>query len=113
MKKYKSFLPDDFRSRVAFAGANECWVWTGTKSNGYGSFGAKRAHRWSYELHVGKIPPGVCVCHRCDNPPCVNPAHLWLGTIRDNNRDRDFKRRGSRGNAHGNAVFDAWKTKHV
>jgi len=75
-----------------------CFLWTGTTTGGYGRVRrGKRthyAHRVAYELLVGPIPEGVCVLHRCDTPPCVNPAHLFLGTIADNNQDMVQKGRG-------------------
>jgi hypothetical protein len=79
-----------------------CWLWSGAASGsmGYGYFRLGRetkAHRASWILHKGDIPAGLCVCHRCDVPACVNPSHLWLGTYADNNRDRSNKKRGSRG----------------
>lgn len=74
-----------------------CWLWTACKdATGYGRFRAgitDRAHRFSYKLHKGKIPNGLIVCHSCDNPPCVNPSHLWLGTNKDNYDDMTKKGR--------------------
>lgn len=71
----------------------DCWVWTGhTNSAGYGmiatSGGKRNAHRVSYELNNGAIPGGQCVRHTCDNPLCVNPNHLVVGTTQDNVNDR-------------------------
>lgn len=76
-----------------------CWEWLGTRwANGYGRIGDKKAHRIAWERANGRpIPTGMLVCHRCDNPPCVNPAHLYLGTHRDNVRDRMERERGQRG----------------
>lgn len=82
---------------------DECWEWQGScNSNSYGIFNWKSyigAHVVSYRLFVGKIPKRygrrLCVCHSCDNPSCVNPNHLWLGTQKQNLEDRDKKRRGA------------------
>ena len=73
-----------------------CWLWKkGFTSGGYGLIGSRessmRAHRFSWIIHFGNIPKGLFVCHSCDNPPCVNPQHLFLGTIEDNNEDRHQK----------------------
>jgi hypothetical protein len=76
-----------------------CWVWLDNPNvTGYCSIGSKPAHRVSYELHIGLIEENkeLCVCHKCDNPVCVNPEHLFLGTRDDNNKDKVSKDRQAR-----------------
>lgn len=94
---------DRFWSKVDKSG--ECWIWTGARLGKYGETSDERgvllAHRASWELHFGPIPEGMWVLHNCpsgDNPLCVNPAHLWLGTALDNNLDAIRKGRPNPGN---------------
>jgi len=95
-----------------------CWLWTGATNHfGYGminsgghSGNALRAHRVSWIIHNGVIPNGRFICHHCDNPSCVRPDHLFIGTCADNNRDMVAKNRCDRvkrprGEKHGNHLL--------
>ena len=79
--------------------SSDCWIWLGSKlvSGGYGRLssicGRERAHRFSYEIHYGLIPVGMNVCHKCDNPVCVRPDHLFLGDQESNLKDASAKGR--------------------
>lgn len=127
-------MPLEFRfwEKVEKRGPNECWWWRGASSvKQYGHIGVKcpggpvagtykivKAHRVSWELHFGPIPNGLLVCHKCDNKKCVNPAHLYLGTVADNNRDareRGLWRPGrpTRGEASARAKLTSKEVKSI
>lgn len=98
--KVHSFAPliERLRRYVDASNPDACWEWTGYRNNrGYGKIDRAYAHRTSYEVHVGPIPDGMEVMHSCDNPPCINPRHLSLGTHLDNMRDMARKGRSRRG----------------
>lgn len=93
-------LRERFDRKFEKRGPDECWPWTGAREkSGYGRIHVSSyrspgwAHRVSYELAVGVIPEGMEVCHTCDNPSCVNPAHLFVGTTKDNALDKVAKGR--------------------
>jgi hypothetical protein len=100
-------MKNRFWSKVSIAGPAECWLWTSTVNNkGYGQMSVQQpdhpstrkdrpmyAHRIAWQLTHGTIPKGLNVLHRCDVPRCVNPAHLFLGTQRDNAADMMAKKR--------------------
>jgi len=88
--------------------SGDCWEWTkGRVEQGYGrlsvGLGEVRAHRLSFEIAFGPIPEGLMVCHHCDNPPCCNPSHLFVGTNTDNMADMATKGRSLQGTRHHKA----------
>lgn len=102
MSRKRLTRAERFWPKVDECGLGECWEWTARRhKQGYGLLsewdGSRRsrllAHRVSWEIANGPIPAGLHVLHHCDNPPCVNPAHLFLGTQVDNNLDKHRKGR--------------------
>ncbi len=97
-----------FWRNVSVSTADACWLWQRSRNaKGYGSTQINghthNASRVAYILTHGAIPENSDVCHHCDNPPCCNPAHLFLGTRRDNMVDKSVKGRASKGERHRSA----------
>lgn len=95
-------LAERFWNKVRKQGDDQCWEWAGYRNHhGYGVVKIgnllRRSNRVVWELTYGSIPEGMCVCHRCDNPSCCNPNHLFLGTPKDNSDDKMRKGRCHRG----------------
>lgn len=100
---------DKHRDKIAFAGPDDCWLWNaGRSSRGYGKVSVcgwdRRAHREAFEaIHGPGSAAGLVVRHSCDTPPCVNPAHLLVGTQGDNVRDKVERDRQAKGETNGRA----------
>lgn len=109
-----------FLDKINFKGPNGCHLWIAALSPiGYGRFQVKRksiyAHRFSYLLHKGLIPKGICVLHKCDIRNCVNPDHLFLGTYKDNTQDmiKKQRRHSTLGTNNGQAKLNEEQIKSI
>lgn len=96
-----------FWAKVKILGPEDCWEWKASLNGcGYGHVGINGkmfiSHRVAWELTYGPIPKGLCICHKCDNPPCINPNHLFIGTQQDNVTDMESKGRAVRSNGEKN-----------
>lgn len=111
-------LLEKFNSSISVDPSSGCWIWTGALNpKGYGklNINSKKllAHRVSWLLFRGEIPTGMCICHKCDNPPCVNPGHLFLGTRADNSKDMVEKKRSLQGERAPSSKLNAVEVAEI
>jgi hypothetical protein len=113
---------EKFWSNINIGSDEDCWEWktlSGTSEYGETYFRGKdvRSHRLAWELTYGEIPDNLYVCHHCDNPPCCNPKHLFLGTFQDNIDDREAKGRNKMpsnlGEMHGNNKLNRNQVREI
>jgi len=118
-------LKDRFYSKLDIKGPEECWEFKGSNRDGYGQLKMTKSRKIIGATHVSymiynsikSIPKGMHVCHKCDNPPCCNPAHLFLGTAKDNSNDKISKGRAKyadqSGKNNGNSVLTEKQIKLI
>lgn len=119
MPAHRVPLSERLWARIARGAPDACWEWTGQRNgNGYGIVTILhstrlRAHRVAWELANNRSAEGYEVCHSCDNPPCCNPAHLFLGTHQDNVADMVKKGRQQRGERNGSAILTSAQVDEI
>lgn len=118
LERFWTYVDKDGPKPTHVSGLGSCWLWTGGRSKkGYGIFRLngtmQYAHRISFSLKYGQVPRSRKICHKCDNPPCCNPDHLFQGTDRDNLIDSINKGRRLVGEEHWMARLTEAQVKEV
>lgn len=118
MSRWPLTLEERFNSHIVRRGPDECWTWTGFLDPcGYGRFRVDGkmygAHRWALGLVSGGVREDLHALHSCDNPSCVNPAHLRWGTHQENVQERNAKKRQARGERNGRAKLTAEQARQI